>query len=273
MLIQNENNIVDICQMFKKALSIAETKKGFSEKCIKVFSRVIFDNNQCKNVFLEIDLLKWERYDRDRIYKLVKSLETKNIISLTSPEMKRWIEKNKFETPNRITIIEETLSNLKKISHDEKQIKIIEMLKQTVDEVKYEIETQNKKLNDSYRTNHEEETENIRLRNALSKKEGECFSLSNEIKRQTKEISELKKQNADLRNNLSVFSQMADATKKDEIYTLKNDIKNALQNEYRKYIETKNSEYSEDIFEAFKARFFRIFATLKRLGISFEEDV
>jgi regulator of replication initiation timing len=272
VFIQNENSFADICRIFKKALSIAEKKKGFSEKCVKIFSRLILDNSVVKTTLFKINLLEWERHDRDRIYKFVKFLETKNILSLTSQEMKKWVMGNKFELPDRITVIEETLTNLQKICNGENSLQIIEMLKQNIDSVKHEMEDLRRKLNDSYRMNFEIESENTRLRKCLSQKENECLSLSSETKKQAIKISELEKQNAALKNDLGGFAKMADAAQKDELFTLKNDIKAALKSEYEKYAKTKNSEYTEGLFEAFKGRFFRIFATLKDFGISFEED-
>jgi predicted RNase H-like nuclease (RuvC/YqgF family) len=84
------------------------------------------------------------------------------------------------------------------------------------------------------------------------------------------EISEKGEKISDLENRLKTALEMDMSANSQEVMTLKKDISRSLEIEYENYKASKGKEYSKDMYEAHYASLFRIFRTLKRLGIKFE---
>lgn len=265
---KDESNKKCVYELFTKALMVADKNKEFSVTCLNSFKETIIADAKCKEHFFSAF---WERPDKTCIYKFIKNLERKNYIDLTTQDMKKWIDDNQFEKPDRLIVIEETLKNVMKLIKDDNILQLIIQIQNNVTELKNESEKRNKKENDLYRSLDYSEKENSQLKHSLSRKESECSSLIEETARKSEKILFQEKRVFDLESTLNKFSQTANDSKSDEIFTLKNDIYLALRNEYERYVETKESACSEDLFVAYKSRFFRIFATLKRFGIKFEE--
>lgn len=267
--LKNENPPDCVFKVFNKSLLMIDKEKKFADKNLNKFNKLILTNDECKNTLFKINFNNWSRPEKQRIYDFFKNLETKNMLDLSTKDMQQWLEKNNFESQDRFPIVETAVKKLKSILSEEETLRLIDIIENNFIKIKEEYAQQYEKIKEQYRDIDEKTREIIRVKNLLSKKEHEIIALQEERARHISEIDMQKKQIDKLVSELSGFSEIAHSTKEDEIYTLKNDIKNSLQPEYDKYIETRDSSISEDLFEAFKARFFRIFATLKRFGITF----
>jgi chromosome segregation ATPase len=119
------------------------------------------------------------------------------------------------------------------------------------------------------------ETEDLRAE--IESKGKEIVDLQAEIESKGKEIEDLQAEFkgkddeiADLKSRLKTVLEMDMSANSQEILTLKNDISRYLEIEYENFKASKDKEYSKDLYEAHYASLFRIFRTLKRLGIKFE---
>jgi chromosome segregation ATPase len=191
------------------------------------------------------------------------------MIDLSTNEMQAWLEKHNFDLQDRSKVIESALKKLKNI--DEESIRLLDIVTNNIAKKDEEYQKQLNTINENYRIIDKQDKELSNLKSLFNRKNIELESLRNEQTRLTREIGTKEKQLEAMTNEIQQFSQVAVSTKDDEMFTLKNDIKNDLQSEYNKYIETKELSCSEDLFKAFIGRFQRIFATLKRFGIFFEE--
>jgi hypothetical protein len=191
------------------------------------------------------------------------------MLDLSAQDMQQWLEKYNFELQDRFPIVEAAVKKLKNILTEEKTSCLMDIIENNFIKIKSEYNQQYEKIKEQYRDIDEKTKENICIKKSLSKYKIELDLLRNERARHLAKIDMQGNQIDKLLSELNNFSEVAYSTKEEEIYTLKNDIKNALQAEYDNYMETREFSISEDLFEAFKARFFRIFATLKRFGITF----
>lgn len=265
----NESCKECVYELFTAALKIADRNREFSAACLKSFNQTIIADDRCKRYFFNV---KWDQSDKTRIYKFIKNLEQKHYIDLTVSDMKKWIDENQFEKPDRFIVIEEALNKCIESIKDENTFQLVTQIKNNIIELKNETCEQAKKINNLNHSLDNKEKENTQLRRSLSGKKSECNMLQRKVKINAEKIDLQEKRIYDLESELGMFSQTAVAAKTDEIDTLKKDIYLALKNEYEKYMATKESACTEDLFTAYKSRFFRIFAILKRFGIVFEEE-
>ena len=265
-----DNKCIDeIYDLFNYALLMVDKGKTFNNASSNIFNKYILKNEKCRFNFFNIDFVSWSRPAKERIYNFIKHLETKGMIDLCTKEMQEWLEKNKIENQNRFPILEGIINKLKQQIVDKEKIDNLNIINNNIKIIKMEIELLNDKLRKEGKEAYELAIENTRLRNTINKNENDIINLKEDKIKKLSEIDNQRNHIEQLDRELKNFDKMAGSTKENEIFTLKNDIGNALKSEYEKFIETRESEYSEDLFEAFKARFFRIFATLKRFGIKF----
>ncbi|ADU26814.1 hypothetical protein [Ethanoligenens harbinense] len=118
----------------------------------------------------------------------------------------------------------------------------------------------------------------------IQKKNGEIATAQATIREREQQLSfstlELKKikttlssseaQVSDLTERLRTSLNMDEISKNQELATLKNDISEALKLDYSDFMASKGSEYSSDLFEAYRSTLTRIFKLLKRFGITYE---
>ncbi len=83
-------------------------------------------------------------------------------------------------------------------------------------------------------------------------------------------IAEQQAQIVDLTERLRDSLNMDKRTQNQELIKLKNDISGALKLEYSDFQESRQEEYSNDLFEAYRAALIRTFNLLRRHGISCE---
>ena len=102
----------------------------------------------------------------------------------------------------------------------------------------------------------------------ISNKEKQITSLGFDLRAKDKRIEEEAEKIADLTDRLRTSLQMDDISKSQELMTLKNDISEALKLDYADFIKSKENEYSQDLFEAYRSTLTRIFKLLKRFGIN-----
>ncbi|MDL2233238.1 hypothetical protein LJC63_06625 [Ruminococcaceae bacterium OttesenSCG-928-L11] len=91
-----------------------------------------------------------------------------------------------------------------------------------------------------------------------------------ELKKSKEALSSAEEQISDLTSRLRASLNMDEISKNQELTTLKNDISEALKLDYSDFIGTRNSEYSQDLFEAYRSTLTRIFKLLKRFGVTCE---
>ena len=108
------------------------------------------------------------------------------------------------------------------------------------------------------------------VRSSLREKEQELRAASHAVKKSEEVLSATQSQIDDLTNRLRTSLSMDEISKNQELTTLKNDISEALKLDYSDFIGTKSSEYSQDLFEAYRSTLTRIFKLLKRFGINCE---
>jgi len=262
-----------VFKIFSKSLQIIDrgNDKPFHKKDISKFHNLILKNVERNAAFFSINFNTWSRPEKQRMYKFLKDCEANNFLDLSTKKMQEWTEKYGFESQDRFPIVENAIKKLQQDLKDEESLRLVEIISNNLVKIKDEYNQQCESIKQKDRDIYIQAEEITRIRNNLIKRENEVISLKNEQDKNMATIDSQKKEIDVLTTDLDGFKQMADSTKDEEVFTLKNDIKNALQNEYANYIEDREAQCSEDLFEAFKARFFRIFATLKRFGITFEE--
>jgi len=271
LYIENKNYLEWIFSIFNRALLIIDKGNSFSKKHVNKFHKLILSKNKCRDAFFQVNFNQWSRPEKQRIYKFLKDCEANNFLDLSTKKMQEWTEKYGFESQDRFPIVENAIRKLQQDLKDEESMRLVEIISNNLVKIKDEYNQQCESIKQKDKDIYTKAEEITRIRNNLIKRENEVISLKNEQDRNMATIDSQKKEIDVLTTDLDGFKQMADSTKDEEVFTLKNDIKNALQNEYVKYIEDREAQCSQDLFEAFKARFFKIFATLKRFGITFEE--
>jgi len=267
----NENIYLDeIYDLFNSALLLIDKGKSFNNKVANIFNKYILLNEKCKTKFFNISFISWSRSAKERISNFIKFLETKNMIDLCTNEMQEWLKKNNCENQNRFPIIDGVINKLKNQIVDAENLCYLNIIINNIKIIETEINCLNEKLRKEKNESYELSVENTRLKNKIIKIENDLLDFKNEEIKRIAEIDAQRNYIEKLDKELESFNQMAGSVKDNEIFTLKNNIGNALKDEYEKYLEIKESEFSNDLFEVFKARFFRIFTTLKRFGINLE---
>jgi hypothetical protein len=261
LYIKDSNCPECVVKLFNQSLLNIEKGNSFSDKSVKKFETIL-SNEECKKAFFSINFNSWSRPEKQRIYKFLQVLEKKNMLDLSADEMQTWLEKPSFGLQDRSKVIEPTFKKLKSTVADAAHL--IDTLENNITKKDEEYQKQLNKINENYRIIDNRDKELSNLKSLLNRKNVELESLRNEQIRLKSEMESKEKRLETMTNEIGQFSQVAVSAKNDEMFALKNDIKNALQDEYNKYMETREASCSEDLFEAFKGRFFRIFTTLKR---------
>jgi hypothetical protein len=83
-----------------------------------------------------------------------------------------------------------------------------------------------------------------------------------------KQISAAESQIADLTERLRTSLQMDTIAKNQDLMAFKGNISEALKLDYSDFMKNKDSQYDQDLFEAYRATLSRIFKLLKRHGIA-----
>lgn len=89
-----------------------------------------------------------------------------------------------------------------------------------------------------------------------------------ELKKSKEDLLSAEMEISDLTSRLRTSLSMDEISKNQELTTLKKDISEALRLDYVDFMETKNSDCSQDLFEAYRSMIMRIFKLLNRFGIS-----
>ena len=104
----------------------------------------------------------------------------------------------------------------------------------------------------------------------IREREQQLITSSQELKKSKVALSSSEAQVSDLTQRLRTSLNMDEISKNQELITLRNDISEALKLDYSDFIGSKSSEYSLDLFEAYRSTLTRIFKLLKRFGITCE---
>jgi hypothetical protein len=104
----------------------------------------------------------------------------------------------------------------------------------------------------------------------LREREQQLSTSTLELKKIKSTLSSAEAQVSDLTERLRTSLNMDEISKNQELATLKNDISEALKLDYSDFMASKGSEYSPDLFEAYRSTLTRIFKLLKRFGITYE---
>jgi DNA repair exonuclease SbcCD ATPase subunit len=264
----NDSNCPEcMFKIFNKGLFIIDKGKTFSDKSVNKFNKLILSREECKKAFFSINFNSWSRTEKQSIYKFIQVLEKKTMLDLSTNEMQEWLKKHSFDLQDRSKVIEPTFKKLKSTVADAAQL--IDTLANNIAKKDEEYQKQLNTINENYRAIDKRDKELSDLKSLLNRKNIELESLQKEQARLKSEIGTKEKQFEALKNEMGQYSKVAESANNNEMVTLKNDIKNALQGEYNKYMETRESSCTEDLFETFKGRFFRIFNGLKQFGITF----
>ena len=116
-----------------------------------------------------------------------------------------------------------------------------------------------------------EEQINI-LKNNLNDTEKQRIKTSKKLELAQNEISEKNDKINELSEQLKTALQIEDISQNQELITLKDTLSKKLKDDFNDYIQLKDREYSQDIYEAFRGSLSRIFKALKHQGIKFDES-
>lgn len=106
------------------------------------------------------------------------------------------------------------------------------------------------------------------IKSDLIKQEHRAMSLASEIVTKERQLAEMKGQIDDLTERLRTSLHMDEISKNQELNTLKINISEALKLDYDDFIKSKEKQFDEDLFTAYRSTLNRIFKLLKRFGIT-----
>lgn len=261
-----------------RILSQSEKSDGFSDGCVNNFRKLVVDKGGLPLIlalFEQVtnDAVVCKECEQRRFARFLKAMDDKTIVTTkeevsTSAQNSELIEQpssgsgqlgnidsapepkstKKYDSAEMVSKIEKTqqdiLASIRRLADN----------RSSIDSLAATLACRDDELNS--------------LRTAVSEKEHHVVSLVSEVAVKEKQLSEAKGQIEDLTQRLRASLQMDNISKSQELITLKNDISEALKLDYADYTKSKDSPYSEDLFEAYRSTLTRIFKLLKRFGIT-----
>jgi len=264
--------------VLSRILSQSEKSGSFSDGCVNNFKKLITDKNGLPFILNLLErVTKGEvvckEFEQKQLARFLKSLDDKVVV--TSQE--EVVATSPSTESTRQPIPAATQSSPMPAVLEQKQEKDSNGAEtiSRIDKTQQDILTAIRRLADSLScieslsaaiARRDEELSAVRA--DLAEKERRAVSLSSEIGIKERQLAEMKVQIDDLTERLRTSLQMDEISKSQELITLKNDISEALKLDYADFAKSKESPYSEDLFEAYRSTLARIFKLLKRFGVT-----
>ena len=260
-----------------KILSVAEKTDGFSDGCVNNCKRLIVDNNGwpfIANLSDEIGKgsVVCKESEQQRLNRFLKIIA--NMIANTEKKDTSAVSKDiSLRKNSTATGYSDNIDFLPKPATTaiSDNMEIVLKFEKTQQEVLNHVRilVENWTSIDNHLGSLTQKDRELKLLyETITDKEHNIVLITDELATTNKQLLATRGQVDDLTKRLSTSLQMDNISKSQELITLKNDISEALKLDYVDFAKSKNNEYGEDLFEAYRSMLTRIFKLLKRFGIT-----
>lgn len=261
-----------------RILSQSEKSNGFSDGCVNNFKKLVVDKGGLPHILALFEQVSngavvCKEYEQRRFARFLKTVDNKTVVT-TKEEVSTSAKKS--ELTKQPSSESDQLGNIDsapepKLTTKYDSAETVSKIEKTQQEILTAIRrlADNRSSIDSLTVTLARRDDELNsLRTTVSEKEHRVLSLVSELAVKDKQFLEAKGQIDELTQRLRASLQMDDISKSQELITLKNDISEALKLDYADYAKSKDSPYSDDLFEAYRSTLTRIFKLLKRFGIT-----
>lgn len=261
-----------------RILSQSEKSNGFSDGCVNNFKKLVVDKGGLPHILALFEQVSngavvRKEYEQRRFARFLKTVDNKTVVT-TKEEVSTSAKKS--ELTKQPSSESDQLGNIDsapepKLTTKYDSAETVSKIEKTQQEILTAIRrlADNRSSIDSLTVTLARRDDELNsLRTTVSEKEHRVLSLVSELAVKDKQFLEAKGQIDELTQRLRASLQMDDISKSQELITLKNDISEALKLDYADYAKSKDSPYSDDLFEAYRSTLTRIFKLLKRFGIT-----
>lgn len=270
----NLNNFICTNKYYLKNIITSSSSRGF------IFSAVLFkyNNKLAKEIFIKslIDSEKKSTFS-DGVIKNFKKymldycgedlLNTLKNIDWAKPEYSNMFNRFMDCMNQKVTIVKkqdqvnqvnDLLKNIETLNTE--SFKLYNALTKDIDI----IQLYKDKLNDKDNCISKLQLDLVEANTIIETIKLDITNIKDELQNKQKIID-------DLNIKLKTSVEMSNISQSQELKTLKVDLAKSLKSDYSHYLNAKDSDFDNDIFIAMKSSLTRIFKTLKRYGIIFNE--
>ena len=252
----------------------SEKPEGFPDGCKNNFNKYVVEKSglsAIQSIMNQITdgVVICKEYEKKRLVRFLDSV-VNNVVTVVEDKKESPASENTDSElkPHADPSQSPPAPDMSKQDHVETPTKRLEKTQQEILATLREL-TENRASIDSLTDLlNRKDAELASARAEISNKENQITSLGFDLGAKDKRIEEEAEKIADLTDRLRTSLQMDDISKSQELMTLKNDISEALKLDYADFIKSKENEYSQDLFEAYRSTLTRIFKLLKRFGIN-----
>ena len=258
-------------------LKRSESGSQFADGCKNNFNKTVIDANGLSYIqklyeVVDADAFEAKPFEKRRFERFLDAVADKTVttvVGVPQPSVTRTPqpETETEEVHGQVLIIKGKITKNSEVQISKNALVKIESSQSEILAVLRKL-TENRTAIDNLSLQIQKKDSEIAAAQAtIREREQQLSTLSLELKNSKDALSSAEAQVHDLTERLRTSLNMDEISKNQELATLKNDISEALKLDYSDFSGTISSEYSPDLFEAYRSTLTRIFKLLKRFGI------